>query len=172
MPLIQLHSSTNRSLPLISLFWQSVPKCRLPKNPASPRGKPRGRRLTLLPRNERLCPVRLRADSIRPYSLGGETAAIQRTAQLRTLREAKSLPYRWLLPRSERLCPVRLRADAIRPDSGVYKTAALQSAHSPEPIIFRSIRGNAEHIRRTQLRDSAANGLVNLNQLLQQTLAG
>ena len=43
MPLIQLHSSTNRSLPLISLFWQSVPKCRLPKNPASPRGKPRGR---------------------------------------------------------------------------------------------------------------------------------
>ena len=36
----------------------------------------------------------LRADSIRPYSLGGEAAAIQRTAQLRTLREAKSLPYR------------------------------------------------------------------------------
>ena len=35
-----------------------------------------------------------RADSIRPYSLGGEAAAIYRTAQLRTLREAKSLPYR------------------------------------------------------------------------------
>ena len=35
----------------------------------------------------------LRADSIRPYSSGGEAAAIQRTAQLRTLREAKSLPY-------------------------------------------------------------------------------
>ncbi len=35
----------------------------------------------------------LRADSIRPYSLGGEAAAIQRTAQLCTLREAKSLPY-------------------------------------------------------------------------------
>ena len=49
MPLIQLHSSTNRSLPLISLFCQSVPKCRLPKNPASPRGKPRGRSHTLLP---------------------------------------------------------------------------------------------------------------------------
>ena len=31
-----------RSPPLISLFCQSVPKCRLPKNPASPRGKPRG----------------------------------------------------------------------------------------------------------------------------------
>ena len=30
-----------RSPPLISLFCQSVPKCRLPKNPASPRGKPR-----------------------------------------------------------------------------------------------------------------------------------
>ena len=28
------------------------------------------------------------------HSLGGEAAAIQRTAQLRTLREAKSLPYR------------------------------------------------------------------------------
>ena len=35
----------------------------------------------------------LRADSIRPYSLGGEAAAIQRTALLRSLREAKSLPY-------------------------------------------------------------------------------
>ena len=35
----------------------------------------------------------LRADAIRPYSLGGEAAAIQRTARLRTLREAKSLPY-------------------------------------------------------------------------------
>ena len=30
-----------RSPPLISLFCQSVPKCRLIKNPASPRGKPR-----------------------------------------------------------------------------------------------------------------------------------
>ena len=29
------------SPPLISLFCQSVPKCRLSKNPASPRGKPR-----------------------------------------------------------------------------------------------------------------------------------
>ena len=35
----------------------------------------------------------LRADSIRPYSLGGEAAAIQRTARLRGVREAKSLPY-------------------------------------------------------------------------------
>ena len=48
----------------------------------------------IVPFNERLCLVRLRADSIRPYGLGGEAAAIQRTAQLRTLREAKSLPYR------------------------------------------------------------------------------
>ena len=44
----RLHHSTyccgdfKRSPPLISLFCQSVPKCRLPKNPASPRGKPRG----------------------------------------------------------------------------------------------------------------------------------
>ena len=36
----------------------------------------------------------LRADSIRPYSSGGEAAAIHRTTQLRALREAKSLPYR------------------------------------------------------------------------------
>ena len=35
----------------------------------------------------------LRADSIRPYSLGGEAAAIHQTARLRQLREAKSLPY-------------------------------------------------------------------------------
>ena len=35
----------------------------------------------------------LRADSIRPYSLGGEAAAIHRTTQLRAFQEAKSLPY-------------------------------------------------------------------------------
>ena len=42
IPLIQLHFLINRSPPLISLFYQPVPKCRLIKNPASPRGKPRG----------------------------------------------------------------------------------------------------------------------------------
>ena len=41
IPLIQLHSFTNLPPPLISLFCQSVPKFRLTKNPASPRGKPR-----------------------------------------------------------------------------------------------------------------------------------
>ena len=41
MPSIQLHSKTSLSPPLISLFCQSVPKRRLSKNPASPRGKPR-----------------------------------------------------------------------------------------------------------------------------------
>ena len=41
IPFIQLHSLTNLSPPLISLFYQPVPKCRLIKNPASPRGKPR-----------------------------------------------------------------------------------------------------------------------------------
>ena len=40
------------SPPLISLFYQSVPKSRLVKNPASPRGKPRGANLRLLPCNE------------------------------------------------------------------------------------------------------------------------
>ena len=35
----------------------------------------------------------LRADSIRPYSLGGEAAAIQRTAQFRGLRADSIRPY-------------------------------------------------------------------------------
>ena len=67
MPLIQLHSLTNLSPPLISHDKISVPKCRYFIVTASPRGKPRTQ----------------------------ETLAIsfQRTAQLRTLREAKSLPY-------------------------------------------------------------------------------
>ena len=45
MPLIQLHSFTNLSPPLIRLFCQSVPKFRLSKNPASPRGKPRTQKI-------------------------------------------------------------------------------------------------------------------------------
>ena len=44
-PFIQLHSLTNLSPPLISLFYQTVPKCRLIKNPASPRGKPRTQKI-------------------------------------------------------------------------------------------------------------------------------
>ena len=67
MPLIQLHSFTNLSPPLIRLFCQSVPKCRLSKKPASPRGKPR----TQEPSN----------------------ITIQRTTPLCELREANSLPY-------------------------------------------------------------------------------
>ena len=43
------------SPPLISLFCQSVPKCRLSKNPASPRGKPRGRLRELAPFNLPIC---------------------------------------------------------------------------------------------------------------------
>ena len=41
IPFIGLHSFTKLSPPLIRLFCQSVLKCRLSKNPASPRGKPR-----------------------------------------------------------------------------------------------------------------------------------
>ena len=44
-----------RSPPLIRLFCQSVPKCRLSKNPASPRGKPRGRLRELAPFNLPIC---------------------------------------------------------------------------------------------------------------------
>ena len=39
MPLIQLHSRTNLSPPLISLFCQSVPKCRLSKKSSFPPGE-------------------------------------------------------------------------------------------------------------------------------------
>ena len=42
LPFIELHPFTNLSPPLIRLFYQPVPKYRLIKNPASPRGKPRG----------------------------------------------------------------------------------------------------------------------------------
>ena len=91
---------------------------------------------------------------------GSVSSGCGRILSAPTVRVGKLLPF------GERRCPARFRADSIRPDRGVYKTAALQGAHSPEPIIFLSIRGNAEHIRRTQLRNSAADGLVNLNQLL------
>ena len=47
-----------RSPPLIRLFCQSVPKCRLSKNPASPRGKPRGSSRKLPPFNAPLSFIR------------------------------------------------------------------------------------------------------------------
>ena len=55
-PFIQLHSFTNLSPPLISLFYQPVPKCRLIKNPASPRGKPRGKNHKQFTTNTPRCP--------------------------------------------------------------------------------------------------------------------
>ena len=95
-----------------------------------------------------------------------QVCTIQRTALSRQAAGGFYPPLQmaFTIQRTAQFCG--FRADSIRPYSGVYKTAALQSAHSPEPIIFLSIRGNAEHIRRTQLRNSAADGLVNLNQLL------
>ena len=60
MPFIWVHSLTNLSPPLISLFCQSVPKCRLTKNPASPRGKPRGSSRELTPFNIPLSSIRQR----------------------------------------------------------------------------------------------------------------
>ena len=52
------------------------------------------------PRHKRTLEGRfvLRADSIRPYSLGGEAAAIQRTAQFRGLRADSIRPYSWRVP--------------------------------------------------------------------------
>ena len=66
MPLIQLHLFTDLSPPLIRLFYQPVPKCRLIKKPASPRGKPRTQKIL--------------------------ATTIQRTALLRELRVARLAP--------------------------------------------------------------------------------
>ena len=66
IPFIQLHSLTNLSPPLISLFYQPVPKCRLIKNPASPRGKPRGRNRKRFITNAPRCPGSLGSPSWRP----------------------------------------------------------------------------------------------------------
>ena len=49
IPFIGLHSFTKLSPPLIRLFCQSFPKCRLSKNPASPRGKPRTQKTLVYP---------------------------------------------------------------------------------------------------------------------------
>ena len=66
MPFIWVHSLTNLSPPLISLFCQSVPKCRLSKNPASPRGKPRTQKQSTVPFNGALCCVSFGSASCRP----------------------------------------------------------------------------------------------------------
>ena len=66
-----------RSPPLISLFCQSVPKCRLPKNPASPRGKPRGRNHKQFITNE-------------PHCLGSTRAA---KPSLRSIRQTTPLGF-------------------------------------------------------------------------------
>ena len=72
----------------------------------------------------------------RPYSLGGEAAAIHRTAQLRTLREAKSLPYRLRSFRFS-LCtlPGRFGNQRIGTGSVRHYPAAL-----PPPYVFPSGR--------------------------------
>ena len=104
-PFIQLHSFTNLSPPLISLFYQPVPKRRLIKNPASPRGKPRALRASGSPtwrplrdsKNfwlaatnvlhplSQICRFRSAAKSDSSPRGGAKAAS--------PLREAKSLPY-------------------------------------------------------------------------------
>ena len=120
MPLIQLHSSTNRSLPLISLFCQSVPKCRLPKNPASPRGKPRGRSHTLLP-------------FIQPLSFAG----CGRILSAPTVRVGKLLPF------SEQLSCVhfgRLRASPTGLRSFRFSLCTLPGGSGNQRIGTNSVR--------------------------------
>ena len=64
MPLIQLHSSTNRSPPLIS---QPCRFRRAVKSASFPPGEAKSRSRKLAPFNEPLYPASLRADAIRPY---------------------------------------------------------------------------------------------------------
>ena len=71
MPLIQLHSLTSLSPPLISHDKISVSRYRYFIVTASPRGKPRGSRLTILPFTEPLYPGNGRAATSRPYRCGG-----------------------------------------------------------------------------------------------------
>ena len=98
---------------LISLFYQPVPKCRLIKNPASPRGKPRGRNHKQFTINTPRCPRSFGLQGWRPlqwlcktivyYHPTGYTPSASRSfgSSLREgakaaspQREAKSLPYR------------------------------------------------------------------------------
>ena len=112
LPFIGLHPFTNLSPPLIRIFYQPVPKCRLIKNPASPRGKPRGRNRKRFMTNAPRCPGSFGSPARRPlqwlcktivyYHPTGYTPSASRSfgSSLREgakaalpQREAKSLPY-------------------------------------------------------------------------------
>ena len=69
MPLILLHTKTDLSPPLISLFCQSVPKRRLAKNPASPRGKPRTQKHLAIAMQKTTL-LRILADDMLPHNEG------------------------------------------------------------------------------------------------------
>ena len=95
-PFIQLHSFTNLSPPLISLFYQPVPKRRLIKNPASPRGKPRGGSGSCFRATYPVVPEVAGRQVGAPYRGGAELRAC--TIQWGTppqLRCAQQLPQRW-----------------------------------------------------------------------------
>ena len=82
MPLIRLHSRTNRSLPLIS---QPCRFRRAVKSASFPSGEAKDDDRKLFPSNEPLCPGYVRADFIRPYNCGGRAAdgsAARRPIQL------------------------------------------------------------------------------------------
>ena len=107
-----------RSPPLISLFCQSVPKCRLPKNPASPRGKPRTQKPLVI--------------------------TIQRASQLRGFRVAKlATPTgcsgnHWLATTNEvHSLSLALLGSSLREGAG----GALRASGSPS---WRPLQGTAE----------------------------
>ena len=135
-PLIQLHSFTNRSLPLISLFLSIGSEVPIAKKSSFPSGEAEGKKPYAFTIHPTAQFRGLRADSIRPYSLGGEAAAIHRTAQLRTLREAKSLPYRL---RSFRFISVSLPGGSGNQRIGTSPVRHYPAA-LPPPYVFPSGR--------------------------------
>ena len=86
MPLIQLHSFTNLSPPLISLFCQSVPKCRLPKKSSFPPGEAKNSKTIRYYHSTKYTP------SVSPFGLTAPLKGEPR--RLRRWRAAMSRPYR------------------------------------------------------------------------------
>ena len=97
IPFIGLHSFTMLSPPLIRLFCQSVPKCRLSKNPASPRGSQELRRLWCTPFNKPLCCVGFGSPNWRPLQWLCKIMGLYNlySTPPQSARSGCQLPQRW-----------------------------------------------------------------------------
>ena len=113
-----------RSPPLISLFCQSAPKCRLPKNPASPRGKPRTQKPLVI--------------------------TIQRTTQLRRFRVAKlatptgASAFICVLPKIQGCGRLRASPTGAAEIIGLYRPAKRTPSGS-EPRTLCAERAKLRH---------------------------